>query len=159
VFAGWSVKEQNQPTVTSLNYDFTGLAGEVTSLTIACEVVTSYWGPQNTWGGSSVTQTDVWTTIDVSNLIGTAGTWDVPMANGVPATPTLPADLESALVLYGDWGAVLFPDSGWYSGAGIYVQYGAGVYGNLDHMTLTWAPGVTPFVPNQTPTPTGGFIP
>ena len=159
VFAGWSVKEQNQPTVTLLNYDFTGLAGEVTSLTIACEVVTSYWGPQNTWGGSSVTQTDVWTTIDVSNLIGTAGTWDVPMANGVPATPTLPADLESALVLYGDWGAVLFPDSGWYSGAGIYVQYGAGVYGNLDHMTLTWAPGVTPFVPNQTPTPTGGFIP
>jgi prepilin-type N-terminal cleavage/methylation domain-containing protein len=149
-FSGFSVYELVwNPNQTALTYDFTSLAGEVTSMTIDCEVLVSSDGPITSFmPGDASSQTDVWTTVDVSYLIGTAGTWNVPVANGTPAMPSLPAILESNLVQVGMYHDELFSGS---AGLGTDVQYDASISANLGNVTLTWAPGVTPFVPNQNP--------
>jgi hypothetical protein len=118
-------------------------------MTIDCEVLVSSDGPITSFmPGDASSQTDVWTTVDVSYLIGTAGTWNVPVANGTPAMPSLPAILESNLVQVGMYHDELFSGS---AGLGTDVQYDASISANLGNVTLTWAPGVTPFVPNQNP--------
>ena len=154
-FAGWSVGGMAESQTVTLNYDFTPLAGLVTQMQIAVELQTydsvnlappgysdDTFGSWPNYYGYQVPGTDTWATIDVSSLIGTAGTWTVPTPTVVPAYMPAPVDLETDLMNYCDSG----PNTGVASAYGVAVVTDAVYYGNLDHMILTWAPGVTPTI-------------
>ena len=154
-FAGWGVDGMAESQPITLSYDFTMLAGQVTQMQIAVDLQTngnveiaapgySNFGDGQappSYSDSNVPGTDTWTTLDLSSLIGTAGTWTVPTPTVVPSLPS-PADLESDLMDDCDYG----PNFGASSSYGVAIITYVGYFDLLDHMILTWAPGVTPTI-------------